>query len=521
MVTLKLTKNNVFQWFHQQNIYAKGYLFSPGGTLYRDATLCSYFSGINDEKDFREKLLSANGTFSVIIQQAESLWMAVDRLRYFPLFYRKRNDGLIIGDEIETLYNPDELKKLDTDACLSFTGLSYVLGNKTLLKDIFQLQAGEYIVYENQQITPVFYHQCFSPIRPLGFDEAKEQLKSVLRNVGQRMVQLLGDRQVILSLSGGFDSRLLAYLLKKGGINNVLCYTYGKKDGNPEWKGSQAIAERLGFEWIFIDYTGIDEPDFYKQKRFIDFYKYASQYVSKFGVTEYFAADYLIDELKIPAGSVHLPGHGGDFFSGSHFRPYMQRNEAISLIARDLQYKHCDLVELNRKESEILCRYIQLELVNGFPYFANLENWELKERQAKYIFNSNRLWEQRGIDSLMPLCDIEFMDFFDALPFEYRLNQKLYKTVLTELFAEFDINFPQDIKQPEHAFMQELKVWVKRIFPFVRRKQDPYLYDYFDFRRLSKPVLDDLQKENHDRKILSFAGIYSEWYLMQVKKEII
>jgi len=524
MIIIKLTKNKNVPWHHEGGIYATGYLFAPDGKLYRDADLCAYFANIETESDFRQRLLSANGNFSVIIQKGQSLlWIAVDRLRYFPLFYRMKTGNLLICDEITGLYEPDEQKTLDEESYIAFRGLGYTLGNKTLLKDAFQIQAGEYLVYNDDKIVGSFYHRYFSEIKNIGFNEAKEQLKNILQNVGKRMSEFLGNRQILLALSGGFDSRLIAYLLKKEGMENVICFTYGKKEGNPEWKRSQAVAEKLGFKWLFIDYTLVNDLDYYKREHFIDYYKYAAQYVSKFSVTQYFAADYLINELKISADSVYLSGHGGDFFPGRHLRPYMQNYRTISTIAKDLQVSNFhigDLVESTGKEKNTIKKIIQSELTSTTPLFHNVDNWELKEREAKYVFNFNKIWEYWGIDSYMPLCDTELMDFFISLPFEYRLNQKLYKDVLSELFAEFDINFTQDIKKQESAVIQQIKAFVKRMFPFLKKKQDIFLYDYFDFKRFSQPVLKELEDADEKRKILSFNGIFSEWYLMQIKKEI-
>ena len=522
MITIRLTKSKASEWHHEGGVYTTGYLFAPDGKLYRNVDLCAYFGDIKTESDFRQKLLSANGTFSVIIQKDQSsLWMAVDRLKYFPLFYRRKNGDLLISDEITDLYDSDEQKKLDEESCLAFRGLGYTLGNKTLLKDVFLIQAGEYIIYDNDKIVRTFYHQYFSKIKNICFDEAKEQLKNILQNIGKRMSEFIDNRQVLLSLSGGLDSRLISYLLKKEGMKNVLCFTYGKKEANPEWKRSHAVAEKLGFQWLFVDYTLINDLEYSKRKHFIDYYLYAAQYYTKFSVTQYFAADYLTNEMKIPVDSVYLPGHGGDFFSGSHLRPYMQNYRTISTIAEDLQISNFhsnSLVELTRKEKNVIKKLIQKELTNISPLFQNVENWDLKERQAKYIFTSNKLWEHRGIGSYMPLCDTELMDFFVSLPFEYRINQKLYKAVLYELFAEFDINFSNDIRKSETDVIQQIKMLIKRMFPDLRKNQDVFLYDYFDFKRFSQPILKELEEADEKRKILSFNGIFSEWYLLQLKK---
>jgi asparagine synthase (glutamine-hydrolysing) len=520
-LTVKLTRNNIYPWYCRDNIHAKGYFFSPEGKLYKNEDLCSYFNDITNEESFRQKLLSANGIFSVIIQQDQSVWIATDRFRYFPVFYRKKDGLMIVGDDIDNLYEQEEEKEFDEDNCFLFTSFSYVLGNKTLLKDVFQIQAGEYVRYDGQKVFSSFYHQHFSETQNISFEEAKRQLKSIFHNVMQRMGQLIENRPVMLSLSGGLDSRIIAYFLKKAEIKNVLCYTFGIKERNPEWERSKTVAEKLGFEWLFVDYSSIREHRFYQQKQFIDFYTYESQYVSKFAFIQYFAANHFINNLKIPQDSILFVGHGGDFFSGSHLRPYMQSYQSLSVIAQDLQYLHCNLVKLNKKERRKIYPTIKQGLVNTQPLFCNVENWDLKERQAKYIINTNKLWEYFGIETQMPLCDTELMDFFVSLPFGYRLNQKLYRTVLHELFEEFGINFPQDSIKQEKQAIQQLKIMIKRMFPSLRKNNDLFQHDYFDSKRFLQPVLEELQSRQYpNRKIISYNGIFTCWYLLQVKQKL-
>jgi len=517
MINIKLSENKAFRWHVLNNICVRGFLFAPDGTLYREEDLCLYFNNITDENDFRQKLLAANGIFSVIIEEDTIVRIAVDRFRYFPLFYRQKGDDLCISDEVNCLYDDHEPKALDSEAHLSFSGCSYVLGNKTLLKDTFQVQAGECIVYDGNRITPTFYHQHFAAIQPVSFDDAKIRLKTILRNVAERMSRLIGDHPVILSLSGGLDSRLIAYLLKIAGIKNVLCFTFGKKEGNPEWKRSKMAAEKLGFPWLFIDYTSIRDTQFYKQERFIDFYTYEAQYISKFGFMQYFAAHHLLDNMKIAPDSIMLTGHGGDFFSGSHLRPYMQAYKSVTTIAKDLQYIHCNLIQLKRSERNRIRAIIRHELTERSPLFGNIENWDLKERQAKYILNTNKIWEHNRIQSLVPLCDTELMDFFVTLPFKYRLNQKLYKTVVFELFEEYTIHFQQDDRNQENSIIQQIKIQIKRFFPFLRKRKNLFEYDYFDYERLVQPVIQELKAANRYEKIKDMNGIFLEWYLMQIE----
>ncbi|MDR1725640.1 MAG: asparagine synthase C-terminal domain-containing protein [Bacteroidales bacterium] len=522
MITLKLTGTKAFNWFEENEVYAKGYCFATDGNFYRDSDLCSYFN-VNSEEELKKKLLEANGRFSVIVKRDNILWAAVDRFRYFPLFYKQISDVLLISDDINTMFADGEKKVVESESSSVFMALSFVLGKKTLLKGIFQIQAGELLTYKKQTITFCFYHKMFSQINNISYSDAKKQLREILEHAGKRMAVLIGKRKVFLSLSGGLDSRLVAVLLKENKIDNVECFTYGVKTANPEWKISKEVAENLHFKWQFIDYSQIDPDNLYHTNNFTDFYQSVSLYVSKFAFSPYFAAKILSENnirklLNNPADMVLITGDGGDFFAGSQFRPYMKNYYSVKTIANDLQYRHCDLIKLNYKEIKLVKRIIKQELLCDEPLFANIDNWVLKERYAKYIINNGKLWDYFNFEYQNPLCDTELMDFFSNLPFDYRLNKKLYIDVISDMFDKYDISFTKDKKiEQQKPFIQKIKILIKRCLPFVRRNQNVFLTDYFDLKRFYKPILKELETAGCNRKLLSQNGILTLWYLMKVK----
>jgi asparagine synthase (glutamine-hydrolysing) len=58
----------------------------------------------------------------------------------------------------------------------------------------------------------------------------------------------------VVPLSGGLDSRIIVAMLKRLGVEDVICFTYGKK-GNREAEISRQVAEALGYRWYFVEYT--------------------------------------------------------------------------------------------------------------------------------------------------------------------------------------------------------------------------------------------------------------------------
>ncbi|MFO7868023.1 MAG: asparagine synthase C-terminal domain-containing protein [Bacteroidales bacterium] len=459
-----------------------------------------------------------NGIFSVIIQKEDTVIVIVDRFRTYPIFYRKKNNCIVLSDEVDALFDTGELKKNNYSIFQEFSGFGYTLNDATLIEGVFQTRAGEIIYIHKTHIVKEFFHIHSAAIENIDYEVAKCQLHTIFCNLIKKTSIFLQGKKVALPLSGGFDSRLLAVFLKEAGVKDVICFTFGTRKKNPEKLRAQKVAQRLGFRWHFVDYDTINKNGFLETQRFKKFYQYEAQYVSKFAFMQYFAACYLQDELNIPKGTYIMPGHGGDFFSGSHLRPYMRSYKKNNTIAADLCYIHSDLVTTTTKIRKREKEKIKNSLNENIPLYNNIENWDLKERQAKYIINSCKLWEYFNWPYYMPLCDNEFMDFFVKLPFEYRVNQKLYIDVISEIFEKYNLNFEEDNKREEVPYKQKIKAYIKRTFPCLRKKTDLFQWDYFDFKTTSKPIVEELKQNSVFSKIRSMNGIFTEWYLLQIKK---
>src|SRR4029077_5484177 len=70
-----------------------------------------------------------------------------------------------------------------------------------------------------------------------------------------RLVGGVGDRTIVVPMSGGYDSRLIGVSLRDLGCRKVICYSYGVP-GNWESRISRELADYLGFPWLFVPYTG-------------------------------------------------------------------------------------------------------------------------------------------------------------------------------------------------------------------------------------------------------------------------
>lgn len=520
MFEIRLSHHNGYAWCDNGTVFVKGFLLDESDHVLQGQDLLASFDACATPEQFGKQLEKANGMFSVLVKRDRQLWVAVDRLRCFPLFYRKMNGVVRIGDDVDALFDEKESKTWKQEACRMFSAAGYTVGEDTLVEGVNQVQAGEWVLFDGDGMKRDFYFRFAAPVRPLPYEQVKRELQMLLQRVGKRLVCALDGRPVAVPLSGGLDSRLIVHLLHKNDYQNVICFTYGKESGNDEWQRSKRAAEHYGYPWFFVDYEKVDVTNLLSDEHFLSYCQYAAQYSSKFYFSEYFAARFLQQEGHIVPNTVFVPGHSGDMIAGSHLRPYMRKCQSVNQIAEDLVYTHFNLVEttgadrrLFRKRLVSQLREMQEDTVN---LYGLLECWDVRERQAKYIVNSCKLWEFMGNPYLLPLWDAELTDFFAALPFEYRICKKLYDDILWEMFETEGVLYEEDKKMVlPSGKMADMKLWVKRNLPFLRPQKSLFANDPLDFQRLTMPMRQALAQSRNQRQLHSYNAIMSEWYIME------
>ena len=104
------------------------------------------------------------------------------------------------------------------------------------------------ILDDNRLKKEFYFDYLTTKISDKIFDELKSEFLNILRDTIQRLIKFANGRQIIVPLSGGYDSRLVASLLKQANYQNILCFTYGKKS-SPEVIISKKVANKIFFYW--------------------------------------------------------------------------------------------------------------------------------------------------------------------------------------------------------------------------------------------------------------------------------
>ncbi len=531
MNTIELKFNKGFRWYQTAGIYVKGYLTDKADRYYSDKKLLEYFKDIHNYIDLEERVKYASGVFSVIVDTDDNnCYIAADTIRSFPLFYLREGKHWIISDDAYHLAGLQSVPQLNPSACKEFLATGYVTGNETLIKGIRQVQAGEILNLGNRDIRQKFYFSFHTPgVLEYDYNERREKSIKLFDNAFEKFISSLNGRTVLVSLSGGYDSRLIAVMLKKYNYHNVICMTYGREN-NPDMLLATKVAEKLDFRLLKIIYDenmirGFPDNDF------VEFYRYSSNLTSMFFLQDYFAARHIKEKALIPDDTVVALGHSGDFLGGSQlnkhgnvFSEESYRELANRIFFTKYIYKrpHGSLKEkiIQRIEKSLQEKYTD---DNSLAYSIH-EDWDFKEKLAKFNFNSANTYTFFGYEFRFPFWDTDLIEFFRDLPLEARINKYLYNDVLiSHYFDPYKLNFDYELEADERMIQRrknrdKIKYYlpesIKRLF--IRRNDRIYYNEITDY--LIKDAF------NKGRKIKTYGNSYNsiiiQWYLNETEKWI-
>lgn len=408
-----------------------------------------------DYDSLKTLLLGLNGNFAFALETPRYVFCTVDHVRSVPLFYAVDEDGALFSDDAN--YLRDRLDPpFNEENGAEFLVAGYVTGPDTLFDGISQLQAGEYLVYDKKDGTLVthFYHRFWHGDF---FSESEgdllNQLDEIFVRIFQRLIESTKGRQIVVPLSGGLDSRIIVAMLKRLGVENVICFTYGKK-GNRESEISRRVAEALGYKWYFVEYTN---EKWYACARTDDmkvYLSYAGNLSSIPVITNFLALKELKKNGKINENAVFVPGHQGMVAGGLMHRgvlagcPVDNVDESIrynlGMFQEDIAKNYYRLWDWHKTTRivDLLNRKIHMNIdymmINSLEEYADaLEFFEFKERKSKFIINSVRAYEFFSYGWKLPLLDAELIDFFLKVPLALRIKHKLYRDYATKkLFVD-------------------------------------------------------------------------------------
>ncbi len=422
-----------------------------GSTIVKAEGLAKHIGArLETAMPFAEVLNGLNGNFAVAVDAPGALHLGVDVVRSIPLFYRQDGDLLTASDEIGLLRERDD--PMDECSAVEYATAGYVTGPHTLFKRLSGLQSGEYLSQLPGDGAPNarrYYSYLCSYDVESRVEVLCEFIDSALLAAFSRTIESLDGRQVLLPLSGGLDSRLVAWMFKRCGYDNLICFSYGLP-GNRQSVRARMVANTLGYPWMEVPYSAALWREALASAEMHSYWSFSANGVSVPHCDDWPAVRLLSGHAEVDPDAVFVPGHTGDFISGGHLKYVFDPiwHDDPRAFEKAMVKKHYSLwghliripevrEAVGSRLKEVLGQFsseTDEDLARGYEY------WEWQERQAKLIINSVRAYEFFGFSWRLPLWDREVMEVWRGVPIALKMDEYLYRAYLSshgpaELFA--------------------------------------------------------------------------------------
>ena len=348
--------------------------------------------------------------------------LTTDRTRSHHLLFTRAGDTWIISDDPQELRRHAPTWARDEQAAEVFLHAGFTPGTRTLAHEVYATPAGSVVELRSDGTWSSrsweTYRYDADPITSP--EEFADVFRTALDTAVERVLQETDGRQLLVPLSGGLDSRLLAVWLKRHGARDVVTFTYGVP-GSTEVAISRGVAEALEMDWFTVDLDPIEMARTWAGPDGVDFQKRTWGLTSLPHVQDWYALLQMRRNALIDTDAVFLPGHTivGNMHDEHLLEGGPSRNDVLTTVAR-----HHSLLQGDRSAWRHL-PLLRRAVVQGaqevsFPIGRGedlagsgrsiqelVERVNLQERQAKYINESFKAYEAFGYGWALPMLDTE------------------------------------------------------------------------------------------------------------------
>jgi len=338
---------------------------------------------------------------------AESDWLAS-----VPIFY-DLNRGLSSSKIQELTPSPDSLK-FHSEGLYNFLDFGYSVFEQTPIEDVRFLRHSSRILREESgELAVEYLPDPFERYADWKISES-DVVELIRERVQAWEASLPPDQEIVLPLSGGFDSRLLLWCLRDP--SRVRAYTYGLSEDqgrSTEVVHAQALAEKFGLRWERIPLG--------------DFHHYFDEWDAEFGLSTHAHGMYHYEfytkiRKHLKGRHAFLSGIFGDVWAGSIPPNQIDGPEQLMLLSYSHRLRADPTRLLLPAQHELRERFWaeQREQLSDYR-FQIVTTIRLKIMLISYLMRVPRLFD---FESWTPYLDIDIAMAMLNLPQKRRLNRQ-------------------------------------------------------------------------------------------------
>jgi len=378
-----------------------------------------------------------NGFFCVLLYESTARRLSIisDRFGARPLFYVERPKTFLFGTELKALTVADPVsRKIDEIGVTELFCYGSHFRDRTWLDGYLKLPPASILTIDPEEMNIARYWNY-------AYDERAKELDqntyaSVFGILLDRAVErrMGGSKRIGIFLSGGYDSRSVAAAIRKH-HRPLPAFTFGLPESRDVQFGKM-LAERLGLDHRVIDG---DRPYLYKNCRSV---VWRTEGMLPFAnATSIDFHDILKEKMDII-----LTGFLGEF-GGSHTWPQLlmarSRGAAIAAIYNRFLARKLGLVQRIFQPAffKRVSAAVRESFDTSFEHVSNerpmniADTWNFLNLQPRGTFHAPAV-DRHRFEMRAPHTDNDLIDFLLTIPPPARLEQRVYKKMISYSFPE-------------------------------------------------------------------------------------
>lgn len=524
------------------------------GHVFRTQTDTEVIVHLYEEKGERcVEMLRGMFAFGIWDERDKTLFIARDRVGIKPLYYSLSDRSLVFASEIKALLaDPEVQPELLPEMIDRFLTFYYVPGEETLLRNIFKLAPGSYMLIRDGKVELKQYWDLRFLPRQRSLADAESELLSLLDECVR--MHMVSDVPVGFLLSGGVDSTAMLGMAVGKTERPLSSFTLGFAE--------PGLADERPYARLAAKTYGSEHHEMtISAQEFADFLPQFAWYMEEPVCEPQAVALYYVTRLAKEHVKVLISGEGGDeAFAGYPIYRNVLWLERLKKILGPLNgMLSSTLSGLNRKlHSPRIAKYAPL-LKSPFPSyfysrtsspsrFFNLHNEDLysatfaqhvdrgfsRDAVQKYmndigrgpvntmlyadtksslpddlLLKADKMTMANSIELRVPFLDHRFLEFAAGLPENFKVRnfttKYIAKTALKdrvphEILHRKKVGFPV----PYERWMRtDLKDWVRDILLDSKTVSR----GYFKRSCIEQLIDEDLRLHSYPKEILSLVSL--------------
>ena len=243
-----------YPWVQQAE--ASGGYWSAGRLSAAAALVAAARAG--DVVRLKALLLAERTQFGMVVETGDRIVAMVDRVHGYPLFVKEQSG------QAELAHDPtpwiDELgaAAFDERQAHLYVLTGYCIGRNTLFRPVTRLLPGEFVILDKRSGLVERHRYYRLEPRFDGEDSPsgwRRRLGEALDAAVDRTIDQANGSRIWLSLSAGYDSRVILGKLLERGYKDLSTFSYGEA-GNMEARVARDLADSVDVPWQFVASQG-------------------------------------------------------------------------------------------------------------------------------------------------------------------------------------------------------------------------------------------------------------------------